>query len=231
MSGAHEASKVALIVLAKAPQPGRSKTRCCPPCSPVQAAELAEAALVDTLTAVARTRAARKVLVLDGPPDAWSTAAQEIVSQRGAGLDERLAWAFDDVGAPALLIGMDTPQVAPELLDAAMEALVADGVEAVLGLADDGGFWAVGLRRPDPQVFLGVPMSTERTGAVQLERLRRQAGRVVLLPTLTDVDTFDVALDVALQVPNGRFAAAVARITQCLTEDVVGAVARCGPAR
>jgi glycosyltransferase A (GT-A) superfamily protein (DUF2064 family) len=99
-----------LLVIAKAPEPGRSKTRLCPPCSPEQAAALAEAALTDTLRAVAATPADERVLVLDGTPGDWLPEGFRVVPQRGDGLDERLAAAFADAGGPALLIGMDTPQ-------------------------------------------------------------------------------------------------------------------------
>ncbi|HEY6396920.1 MAG TPA: glycosyltransferase, partial [Solirubrobacteraceae bacterium] len=94
----------ALAVIAKAPVPGRSKTRLSPPLSAEEAASLAAAALGDTLDAVVRTKAARKVLILDGAPGAWLPDAIEVIGQRGAGLDERLANAFADLAEPALII-------------------------------------------------------------------------------------------------------------------------------
>ena len=151
---------VSLIVLAKAPAPGRSKTRLCPPCTPNEAARLAEAALRDTLEVVAATPVARCLLALDGEPESFVPAGFEVVPQRGDGLDERLAAAFADAGGPAVLVGMDTPQVTPALLTSAVRLLEAGPAGAVLGPAVDGGYWAIGLRRPEPAVFLGVPMST-----------------------------------------------------------------------
>ena len=106
----------ALLVIAKDPRPGHCKTRLCPPCRPEQAAQLAAAALADTLAVVAATPAARRVLVLDGDPARWRGAGLEIVPQHGDGLAQRLANAFADVGGPALLVGMDTPQLSAELL-------------------------------------------------------------------------------------------------------------------
>ena len=113
----------ALVVIAKAPVAGRSKTRLTPPCTPDEAALLARAALQDTLDAVAATPAARRVCVLEGEPGDWLPEGFEVIAQRGDGLDERLAHAFADVGEPAVLIGMDTPQVTPELLALACERL------------------------------------------------------------------------------------------------------------
>src|SRR5437764_2346559 len=99
---------VALLVLAKEPLPGRAKTRLTPPYTPWQAAELAGASLLDTLDAVARTPAARRVLVFDGDGRRWRPPGFELIEQRGAGLAERLAAAFSEVDGPALLVGMDT---------------------------------------------------------------------------------------------------------------------------
>ena len=196
-----------VIVLAKAPVPGRVKTRLCPPCDPEQAAELAEAALVDTLRAVAATRCERRVLVLDGAPGPWLPAGFEVLPQLGNGLDERLAHAFTDTGTGGVLIGMDTPQLTPARLTATLRALDAADVDAVLGPAVDGGWWALGLRTPDPAVFLGVPMSTPHTGDAQRARLHELRLRTAALPTLRDVDDLDDALAVARTAPDSRFAA------------------------
>jgi rSAM/selenodomain-associated transferase 1 len=201
---------VALAVIAKAPAPGRSKTRLSPPLSLVQAAELAEAALGDTLAAMAGTRAERKVLVLDGRPGSWLPDGFEVIEQHGGGLDERLAGAFADLAGPALIFGMDTPQVASTTLDRALARLRSSA--AVLGPAADGGYWAIGLRQPDPRALLGVPMSTEHTLAAQRMRLRALGLAVAELETLRDVDTFSDALAVAAAAPDSRFARALAAL-------------------
>jgi rSAM/selenodomain-associated transferase 1 len=200
----------ALVVIAKAPRAGRSKTRLCPPCTPDQAAALARAALGDTLEAVRATHASRHVLALDGEPGDWLPPGFEVVAQRGAGLDERLAHAFEAVGAPALLIGMDTPQVTPQDLQESLARLAQPQTDAVLGPAPDGGYWAIGLRRPDPRVFLGVPMSSPDTCRAQRQRLRSLGLRVRELPALRDIDVIADAHAVAALAPRGRFARALA---------------------
>src|SRR5215469_4765604 len=116
-------ARATIVVIAKAPVAGRVKTRLCPPCTPAEAAALAEAALRDTLAVVAATPATARVLSLDGAPGPWIPDGFVIVPQLGQGLDERLANAFAAVTGPALLIGMDTPQVTPELLAKAVDAL------------------------------------------------------------------------------------------------------------
>lgn len=197
----------ALAVIAKAPVAGRVKTRLCPPCSPEQAALLAQAALADVLDAMLSTPAARRVIVLDGEPPAWLPSGIDVVSQRGDGLDERLAAAFDDIG-PALVIGMDSPQVRPVELWLGLDAVRIH--DAVLGPAEDGGYWAIGLREPDPQALLGVPMSSPDTLRAQRERLARLGLRRAELRALRDVDTWADALAVARVAPRTRFARALA---------------------
>ena len=199
-------SEVTLLVIAKEPRPGRVKTRLTPPFTPEEAAALAEASLADTLDAVAHTPARRRVLVLDGEPGPWLPAGVEVVPQCAGGLDERLAGAFAGCDGPALLIGMDTPQVTPELLTVDF----AD-CDAWFGPAADGGFWALGLADPDPELLRGVPMSTPYTGAAQRRRL--DGLRVRDLPLLRDVDTAEDAVAVADAAPDGRFAARLARLT------------------
>jgi hypothetical protein len=203
---------VTLIVIAKAPVPGRVKTRLCPPCTHAEAARLAEAALVDTLGAVAATPSVEPLLVLDGPPGRWVPDGFPIVPQRGDRLDERITAAFDSAGGPALLIGMDTPQVTPAILDDAVRRLVDADAEAVLGLSEDGGFWALGLRAPSARLTLGVPMSTAHTGAAQLGRLVDGGCRVDALARLRDVDAIHDAIHVADIAPSTRFAAVVAEL-------------------
>lgn len=195
-----------LLVIAKEPLPGRVKTRLTPPFAPAEAAALAEASLADTLQAVAATPAARRVLVLDGAPGPWLPPGFEVVPQCAGGLDERLADAFARCEGPALLIGMDTPQVTPELLTVDFA-----GCDAWFGPAEDGGFWALGLAEPDPALLRGVPMSTPFTGAVQRARLVAAGLRVRDLPRLRDVDDASDAHAVAALVPYGRFAVRLAR--------------------
>jgi glycosyltransferase A (GT-A) superfamily protein (DUF2064 family) len=195
-----------ILVMAKAPVPGRVKTRLTPPFSPRQAAELALAALLDTLDAVLAAPATRRVLVLDGEPGRWLPAGIEVLPQHGAGLDDRIANALAACSEPTLLVGMDTPQLTPHQLSVSWTDR-----DAWFGPAVDGGFWALGLRAPDPALVRGVPMSQSDTGRIQLRRLSDAGLRVGALPELQDVDTAADAAIVAALAPQGRFAATHAR--------------------
>jgi rSAM/selenodomain-associated transferase 1 len=204
-------SQAALVVIAKSPEPGRSKTRLCPPCTPAQAAMLAEAALRDTLAAVAAAPARRRFLALDGEPGPWLPRGFDLLEQRGDGLGERLGHALRAAGGPALVFGMDTPQLTAGTIAHASERLGRGDVGAVLGPALDGGYWTIGLREPDLAAFENVPMSSDRTCEAQRRRLAALGLRVATLPRMRDVDTIDDAHAVAAACPGSSFAAALAR--------------------
>jgi uncharacterized protein len=188
-----------LIVLAKRPVAGLVKTRLCPPCTPDEAASVAAAALADTFDAVLACRrfgVERIVCVIDGDPRDVVPEGVDTIAQVTGGLDVRLAAAFHDVvettPAPTVLIAMDTPQVRPEQLVTALRLLGPvpddDGRRAVIGLADDGGYWMIGLHRPDDNAFVGVPMSTDATGRAQRDRLLDRGYTVTTVESLRDID-------------------------------------------
>ncbi len=212
-----------ILVLAKAPEPGRVKTRLCPPLTPQQAADLAAAALLDSIAAATGVPGARPVVVLTGMLERAARRGElagalrdvVVVQQRGDALGERIAAAHRDGGAGrrTLQIGMDTPQVDAALLAAADEALAAPGIDAVLGLAPDGGWWALGLRNPaHAELIADVPTSRDDTGTRTLAALRGGGLRVTLLRQLSDVDTAADVVAVAATAPGSLFAAAVAAL-------------------
>jgi len=215
---------VHITVIAKAPIPGRVKSRLCPPCSPEQAAEIAAAALADTFDALDTVRdcidgvPVDRYLLLDGEPQAWMPSRYAPVPQRGNGLGERLRNGFADLGAGAV-VGMDTPHVA-HLLDRALDWLAAD--TDVLGLADDGGYWMIGLGTGALEalddVFCDIPMSTPITGDAQLGRLRQLGRPVELLASARDLDTIDDLHAVAGTRHPGRLAAAAAATIASLAD-------------
>jgi glycosyltransferase A (GT-A) superfamily protein (DUF2064 family) len=205
---------VTVLVLAKAPRPGHSKTRLIPGFGADGAAALAAAALADTLDVVRRADVAHRVLVLDGSPESLPCNGFQVIPQSGGTHADRIVAAFEDVGetagareaaAAAVLIGMDTPQLSPAML----ELDLAAEVDAWIGQAEDGGWWALGLRRPGRdarRTISGVPTSTASTGALQRERLIGAGLRVAALPLLRDVDEPADAVAVAAAAPSTRFA-------------------------
>jgi glycosyltransferase A (GT-A) superfamily protein (DUF2064 family) len=216
-------SDTGLLVITKAPVPGRSKTRLSPPCTPEQAAGIAAAAVADTLDAVRAAPVTRRVVALDGPPGALDLTGCDVVPQVDGDLGTRLAAAFTDAmrdgPVPTLLIGMDTPQITPELLGACLDRLVAAGPgAAVLGAAPDGGWWALGLHTAAPAAVLAsVPMSRADTGALTRRALEDAGLQVLDLPELTDIDHFPDALAVAARCePGSRTRQVVAAVAAAI---------------
>lgn len=207
-----------LIVIAKRPVAGRVKTRLVPPLNHSQAAELAAAALTDTLLAVDAAPSRHKLLAFDGRADGWLPSGWTHHPQPPGGLDHRLGAAFLAAAAagPALLVGMDTPQVRPDQLARFDPA----SYDACVGRACDGGYWAIGFREPllAPRAIEGVPMSTSGTADEQLCRLSALGLRVQMLDELVDVDTIDDADTVAALTPGGAFAVAMTRIVSPIAQ-------------
>jgi hypothetical protein len=164
--------------------------------------------LRDTLANLDGHHVRRRLLAFDGDPAAWLPTGWSAVRQPRGGLDRRLAAAFADAGpGPAMLVGMDTPQVGPVQL----AAFDPHRYDACLGPATDGGFWAIGFADPAwaADAVIGVPMSRATTGAEQLRRLLGLGLRVQLLDELTDVDDIASAESVAALIPDSRFAHAL----------------------
>lgn len=213
--------KVTALVVAKAPVPGLAKTRLAATLGNDAAADIAAAALLDTLDAVSATDFDTRIVALTGDLAEASRrdeisaalASYTVVRQRGESFAERLLYAHSDAaGDPVFQIGMDTPQVHPQLLTASAEPLTRAG-QSVLGMAEDGGWWAVGLPNPTlATAFLDVPMSTPETGARTLEALRSLGADVEALAILRDVDhETDLHAVSAECSSDSRFRAAVQR--------------------
>jgi len=191
---------VTLLVVAKAPEPGRAKTRLAATLGDQVAADIAAAALLDTLDAVAAAPVADRVVALTGDLDTAAGAAEirqrlesfTVIAQRGDDFADRLANAHADAadGHPVLQIGMDTPQVSAGLLaDCARRLLEAP---AVLGLARDGGWSVLGVRTPSTAECLRtVAMSQPDTGELTLKALRDNGIDVTPVQRLADFDVVD----------------------------------------
>lgn len=200
-----------VLVVAKAPVPGLAKTRVARTVGDGPAAELAAAALLDTL-ATATSVGWPVVVALTGDlaqaarteEISAALAGVRVVTQRGDGLGARLAHAHADAdaGRGVVQVGMDTPHITVEDYLAAGRA-VRDG-SRVIGPAEDGGWWLLGL--PDPgeaHALADVPMSRPDTGALTERAL---SGDFATLRVLRDMDTWDDALAIARTAPDTPFA-------------------------
>ena len=204
-----------ILVMAKAPVPGAVKTRLCPPLDLGEAADVAEAALADTLDAVAHSRAGRKVIALAGEPGSWLPAGFEVIAQRGNTFNDRLTNAWLDTGGAGIQVGMDTPQLQATELDELLARVDGQPDHALLGHAHDGGWWVIGWSGANPgAVFRDIPMSTTMTGALQDRRLRALGYVLSHARVLRDIDMASDLWHVAHSAPATRTARLARRIAR-----------------
>ena len=156
--------------------------------------------LQETLNAVRATPVARRVLALGRADGDWLPAGFDLIGQRGGGYGERMAAALADAHAtatlPMLLIRPDAARITPDMLADAAWSLLSGEADAAYGAALDGGFWLLGLRRPDRSLVVGLPApheGGEPAGRMLLDRLAAAGLRVALAPRL------DVARAAALR--------------------------------
>ncbi len=182
-----------VLVVAKAPAGGRSKTRLVPPLTPADAAALHEALLLDTIDACRREVVDVRILhadPADEAPLAELSPGIGLVRQEGRGLADalRLGIANHVEDGPVAIVSSDVPGLPPGSLATAFAAL-ADGADVVLGPAVDGGYWLIAMREAHAAPFEGIPWSTPAVHAVTRRRSEDAGLSVVELPLWRDIDT------------------------------------------
>jgi rSAM/selenodomain-associated transferase 1 len=198
-----------LIIFVKAPRPGEVKTRIAKSIG-VQAACDAYLALVEVL--IGKLRTLSNVQVRYTPDDAlleipqwiqptWTTAPQ------GPGdLGQRLTRAFHEAfsgGAErVVIIGSDCPEITQHDIESAWAAL--DDHEVILGPAEDGGYWLIGLRSQQPALFENVAWSSTMVFEETLSRATTSSLAVCVLRKLSDVDTIEDLRKLDIRGPHGK---------------------------
>ncbi|MCC7263547.1 MAG: TIGR04282 family arsenosugar biosynthesis glycosyltransferase [Candidatus Latescibacteria bacterium] len=184
-----------VLLFAKAPWPGKVKTRLHGCCTPQEAADLYRGFLLDSVALLRASGAGLKVVACE-PPAAQEELAgllggeglifvPQPQTDLGGRLVQLFAWAFDQGMERVLALGSDSPSLPAGRLDEALELLAER--EVVIGPSTDGGYYLIGLRQPAPELFAGLDWSTGRVLAQTLERLGERS--LGLLPIGYDVDT------------------------------------------
>ena len=185
----------ALLVVAKRPTPGHTKTRLTPPLAPEAAARLYEAFLCDTLDIMRAVEDAQPIICYL-PEDAegyFRSLAPDfaLLPQQGADLgprlDNALTHCLSDGFARAVIMDSDSPTLPASYLAQAFQAL--DTADVVLGPCEDGGYYLIGLKRPAPRLLREVQMSTPDVVADTLAIAEAEGLNVIQLPPWHDVDT------------------------------------------
>lgn len=213
--------KNALIVVAKQPAPGQTKTRLSPPLTPEDASALYECFLLDTLDQMRQVQDAQKVIAylpLEAREYFQRFARDfELVAQNGHDLGSRLDHALSSFLARgyehAIIMDSDSPTLPSIYLSQAFDAL-SHGADVTLGPCEDGGYYLIGINRPAPRLLREVQMSTPRVTADTIALAEQEGLRLSLLPTWYDVDDADSLVrlmkeikssDSGLAVHTGRF--------------------------
>lgn len=185
----------ALIVVAKRPAPGMTKTRLCPPLSPEQASNLYERFLLDTLDLIRRVPEVQPVVAYlpeeAGEYFAGLAPGIDLLLQSGRNLGERLDHALtcylQEGYRNAVIMDSDSPTLPVHCLALAFEML-DNGSDVVVGPCDDGGYYLIGMKAPHPRLLREVRMSTPHVTSDTLALAALEGMQVGLLPTWYDVD-------------------------------------------
>ncbi|MFO7682045.1 MAG: TIGR04282 family arsenosugar biosynthesis glycosyltransferase [Chloroflexota bacterium] len=189
--------KQTLLVVAKQPAPGQTKTRLCPPLTPNQAASLYDCFLRDTLDTMRQVPGVQRVIgyLPENAADYFRQLAPDmgLAFQRGDSLGERLDHLLTAVLAngaqKAVIMDSDSPTLPAAYLSQAFDLL--DDVDVVLGPTRDGGYYLIGLKWPQPHLLRQVQMSTRHVLSDTLALAESTGLTVSLLPAWYDVDTID----------------------------------------
>ena len=192
--------KLLLVVMAKAPVPGKVKTRLTPPFTPQEAVELYKCFLQDRVREMGRLSGI-DLAVAYTPADSRDTFVQisgngfQLFAQKGEDLGRRLNNVFiEKLGqdyAAVSIIDSDTPDLPCAIIEQSFQILLSGGADAVFGPCDDGGYYLVGMRRPHPELFEDIPWSTDAVLDTTLSRAGELGIRTQLLPVWNDLDTFE----------------------------------------
>ena len=198
-----------MVIFAKAPIPGQVKTRLCPPLTPDEAASLHGSFVLDALERSRDEKTQGRVTLNRVPLDRFVACLPsashvffkiiaerhgvQLLDQIGEDLGARMDQAFREIFAReyqrVLVVGTDLPSLPGACYTQAF-SLLADH-DLVLGPSLDGGYYLIGLRRPVPELFVGIPWSTDRVFALTRAKAEALGLKTGLLPTWRDVDTID----------------------------------------
>ena len=198
MDKKHE--KLLLVVVAKAPVPGKVKTRLIPHFTPEEAADLYRCFLHDRIVTI-KTLKGVDLAIAYTPADARDTFTPfsrngfSLFSQTGNDLGEmlnniflqKLADGYDAVS----IIDSDSPDLPGSAVQESFKRLLSNQTDVVFGPCHDGGYYLVGMRKPHPELFYDIPWSTETVLANTLEKAKKLGIKTDLLPWWNDLDTFE----------------------------------------
>jgi rSAM/selenodomain-associated transferase 1 len=229
----------AMGVMAKAPQPGKAKTRLCPPLLPEQAARLSAAFLRDITENIV---AASRQVPIDGciayapmGTEAWfdghladgtgfvladgSPMMPENVHGFGRCLLHAVQAMLGSGYGAACVVNSDSPTLPTSVLVEAARALLEEGERVVLGPADDGGYYLLGMKQAHAHLFADIVWSTDTVAEVTRIRARELGISVVELPVWYDVDDASALTRLRAELGDGARAPATFACLERIADD------------
>lgn len=216
----------ALVVMAKAPVPGKVKTRLCPDLSPEDASELYSCLLSDKIDQVRHLPGIHSFVAL--PEDVPESECLKlacgcgIIRQVGADLGARLHWCAESLLQAGyervLLVDSDTPTLPPGFFTQAESLLIRRPKQVVLGPTTDGGYYLIGLDSVHGELFGDIPWSTSKVLRITLERASAAGIRTVLLPEWYDVDTAQDLMRLSEELSDSQVALAAPQTAAWVAE-------------
>jgi hypothetical protein len=186
-------NKNALVVVAKRPTPGKTKTRLSPPLTPELASALYECFLFDTLDQMRRVDDAQRVIAYLNEPEYFHRIAPdfELLPQKGhdlgSRLDNALTFYLSRGYERVIIMDSDSPTLPAAYLMQGFHIL-SDGADVVLGPCDDGGYYLIGIKKPAPRLLREVHMSTPTVASETIALAKEEGLQLVTLPVWYDVD-------------------------------------------
>ena len=188
----------ALIIFAKAPIPGQVKTRLCPPLTPDEAASLHGSMVMDIAEQTRGIPNLHRFLACMPSSDHaffqalaaryCLTLCEQVGDDLGCRMDHALTESLKNGYQYALVVGTDIPALSSETYKKAISVLKTEDI--VIGPTNDGGYYLIGLKRPTPEIFFGIPWSTENVFALTQEKAQVLGRTVGLIDFERDIDTF-----------------------------------------
>ena len=198
MSEINKRAVCAIAIMAKAPLPGEVKTRLCPPLSYEEAAQLYRCFLLDKIKQLNSLKATAPAVAYtphDTEPlfEAMVPSSFTLIPQKGPDLGARLSNTLNQLLESGyrrvMAIDSDTPTLPSAYLEKAVSLLSEPEIDVVLGPSEDGGYYLIGLRRLQPELFEKMHWSTAQVLSETIRRAQAKGLKVVCLPTWYDVDT------------------------------------------
>jgi rSAM/selenodomain-associated transferase 1 len=185
-----------LLVFVKHPEPGKVKTRLAEDLGAEKAAQIYSHMAKTIINNVSKSTEYKTLVFFDPPErkkdiEKWLSKNYELFPQEGKSLGERMETAFRkafSLGAEkTVIIGTDCVEISKGIISQAFDSL--DEMDVVLGPAEDGGYYLLGMKKLIPEIFDDIGWSTSHVLDQTIDKIKKKGRKFGLLEILRDIDT------------------------------------------